>query len=206
MLNKLFLTPVLLLSTLPLTAQAHWYIGGSVGQAQFSDTYVEAQALGYSTTQHLSLQEDDSMAVSIYGGYQFNPYFGLEASLAGIDALNGSYASIGDMSYLALQPKISYPVTDNFSVYAKAGIAYFNAEVKVSNQFAGASSYSTFSESDVSGILGLGVDYAVTDNVTIRASWDYLRPELDLIDNGLAKVTVDSDINIFSLGLSYHFL
>jgi opacity protein-like surface antigen len=192
-------------SLFSLSAQAEWYVGGALGQARFDDASVSGKVMGYSTTQELSLEDDKSTTASIFGGYQFNRYIALEGTITGIDALDGSVVTVGDMSYIALQPKFSLPVTDQVSLFAKAGLAYFNAEIKVSNSVAGYSGYSTFSDSDVTGILGLGVEVAATDNWHIRASWDYLRPELDVVNVGYASATVETDINVFSLGVSYHF-
>ncbi|ADT88560.1 Outer membrane protein [Vibrio furnissii NCTC 11218] len=188
-----------------MSAHAEWYVGGALGQARFDDASVSGTVMGYSTTQDLSLEDDKSTIASIFGGYQFNRYFALEGSVTGIDALDGSVVTVGDMSYIAIQPKVSLPVTDHVSLFAKAGVAYFNAEIKVSNAVAGYSGYSTFSDSDVTGILGLGVEVAATDNWHIRASWDYLRPELDVVNVGYANASIETDINVFSLGVSYHF-
>lgn len=186
-------------------ANANPYIGGSIGQTKFGHANASLNSSLMSGSTALEMQDDSSLAGKIYAGYQFNQYFALEGAIGGYDALDGDIVTVGDMQFLALQPKAIWPLTDRFSLYAKAGLAYFNAEFKVSNSVFSESGYTTMSDTTVAGMYGIGAEFALTDNLHLEASWDYMHPELEVIKFASATATVDADINVFSLGLSYHF-
>ncbi len=57
----------------------------------------------------------------------------------------------------------------------------------------------------MTGIYGIGAEFALTDNLHLEATWDYMNPELEVVKLASATATIDADINVFSLGLSYHF-
>ncbi|WP_051686478.1 MULTISPECIES: outer membrane beta-barrel protein [Vibrio] len=186
-------------------ANANPYVGGSIGQAKFDHANASLNSAIMSGSEALEMQDDSSLAGKIYAGYQFNQYFALEGAIGGYDALDGDIVTVGDMKFVAFQPKAILPLTDRFSLYAKAGIAYFNAEFKVSNSVVGASGYTTMSDTTMTGIYGIGAEFALTDNLHLEATWDYMNPELEVVKLASATATIDADINVFSLGLSYHF-
>ncbi|NMS47405.1 hypothetical protein HKB15_24365, partial [Vibrio parahaemolyticus] len=45
----------------------------------------------------------------------------------------------------------------------------------------------------------------ITENFALQVEWEYMMPELDIAKCGNEKVTVDADINVFSVGMSYRF-
>lgn len=198
------LIPILLTGLLAATAHAEVYLGGSIGQAQFKNIDFSADAPGYSGSQSYDLDES-SLAGSIFGGYNFNRYIAVEATLGGFDAIDKDKFSIGDMMYFAVQPKLSLPVTSNFNIFAKAGLAYVNAETIVSNSVVGLAGNTTVSDTVITGMLGLGAEYAINDRVSLRASWDYMRPEFELANVAGASLTAEPDMSIFSVGMSYNF-
>lgn len=151
------------------------------------------------------MQDDSSLAGKLYAGYQFNEYFALEGSLGGYDALDGDLVTVGDMKFLAIQPKVILPVGERFSVFAKAGVSYFNAEFKASNSILGSAGYTTLSDTAFAGMYGLGAEFALTDNLHLEASWDYMNPELEVVKLADANAKVEAEISVLSLGVSYHF-
>lgn len=204
-MKKQFLLATLVLAPLSVAHATGPYIGVSVGQSNFDDAFINAEAFGISASQDVELDDTSSTAGAIYAGYAFNDYLGAEVSLGGYDALNGDYYSIGDMMYFAVQPKVTLPLNDRFNLFAKAGLAYFEAEVAVSNAIFGLSGNSTVSDDTVGGMLSAGAEFYMTDQLSVRASWDYMRPELDLYQGAQATVSADVDINTLSVGISYHF-
>ncbi|MEZ8156874.1 MULTISPECIES: outer membrane beta-barrel protein [Vibrio] len=206
MLRKTTITTVTTtLLMLASAVHANPYIGASVGQANFESADFSVDSPLGSSISSLELDDDSSLAGKIYGGYQFNRYIALEGSIGGYDALDSGSVTVGDMKFAAIQPKVILPINDRFNLFAKAGVAYFNAEFKVSNSFVGAAGHSTLSDTTVAAIYGLGADFSLTDNLRIEATWDYMIPELEVAKGLGATATVDAEISVFSLGMNYHF-
>ncbi|NGZ15349.1 outer membrane beta-barrel protein [Vibrio aestuarianus] len=193
-----------LLGLLSVGVHAEGYLGATIGQAKFDNVHFVAEVFGSSQIESFDLDED-SLAGSIYGGYNFNRYIAIEVTLGGLDAVDKELMSVGDMVYLSVQPKVSLPITSNFNIFAKAGLAYFNAETIISNSLVGSSGNTTISDSVVTGMLGLGAEYAFSDHWRVRVTWDYMRPELELAKFSGVSVTVEPEIHIMSVGMSYHF-
>ncbi|MCZ4293047.1 outer membrane beta-barrel protein [Vibrio sinaloensis] len=179
-------------------ANANPYLGVSVGQAKFKDTYssYDSSVFGNGSFK-LDLEDDSSTAAKVFAGYEFNQYFAIEGSIGGYDALNGSYVSVGDMMFLATQAKGMLPIGERFNLFVKGGLAYFGAEFKTS--------FATVSDEVVTGMYGVGAEFAISKNVKLSAELDYMRPELEVIKIGTESVSIESDITTLSLGLSYHF-
>ncbi|MCR9306715.1 outer membrane beta-barrel protein [Vibrio diabolicus] len=187
-------------------ANAAPYVGASVGQASFSDVNGSINGGGTNASTKLKLEDDSSLSGKVFGGYKFNEYISLEAAIGGYDALDGKVVTVGDMKYLSIQPKATLPIGDRFNLFAKAGLSYFNAEFKISNSVIdGSAGHTTISDSTVTGMYGLGAEFAITENFALQVEWEYMMPELDIAKFGNEKVTVDADINVFSVGMSYRF-
>lgn len=186
-------------------ANANPYIGASIGQATFDNASGSMDSSLVSGSAPLELQDDSSLAGKLYAGYQFNEYFALEGSLGGYDALDGDLVTVGDMKFLAIQPKVILPVGERFNLFAKAGVSYFNAEFKASNSILGSAGYTTLSDTAFAGMYGLGAEFALTDNLHLEASWDYMNPELEVVKLADANAKVEAEISVLSLGVSYHF-
>lgn len=191
--------------------QASPYIGVSVGSANVQMDYAKLTLSqgGYSDELNLDPgklgMDKNRLTGGLYGGYQFNPYFAVEATLGGVDAIDGKYFTLEHMDYLSLAPKVSLPIGDRFNLFAKWGLAYYAADFTINVPYYGNISER---ESSVSGIVGLGAQYQVSDRFALRASWDYLRPELEYTLNsayGQGKAKTELDINLFTVGLSYSF-
>ncbi|WP_411062869.1 outer membrane beta-barrel protein [Vibrio rotiferianus] len=173
------------------------YIGASVGQAMFNNSTISTSGSSY----NLELEDDESLVGKVFGGYQFNQYFALEGAIGGYDALDGSIVTVGDMRFIAIQPKAILPLSDRLSIFAKAGLSYFSAEFTLLSSIG----YTTVSDEAVTGMYGLGAEFAVADNVRLHVEWDYMKPELDVLKVANMKATIDAEINVLSVGMSYHF-
>ncbi|WP_226979981.1 outer membrane beta-barrel protein [Vibrio navarrensis] len=169
MTNQSILTLVIA-GALSFGAQAESYLGGSLGMATFKNAAGNANTSYGSGSMDLELEDDQSVAGSIYGGYQFNSFLAIEGAIGGYDALEDTYVTVGNMHFLSIQPKLSFALTDTFDLYAKAGLAYFNAEFKVSNALLNQPGYTTLSDSTVTGMYGLGEELKISPKFHIRAS------------------------------------
>ena len=116
--------------------------------------------------------------ITLRGGYDFNAFFGAEGEVQfglGDESVTAGGVT-GDLSYdfgLGLFGKAQYPVNDQFSVFARLGYVYQEAEAAAA--FGG----QTFSVSDgESGVgYGVGAEWAFSGPNAVR--FDYTRNDFD---------------------------
>ncbi len=130
--------------------------------------------------------DDEDTAFSLFGGYQFNRYFGLEAGYADFGKLeprgNGPELEASSVYLTAVG---TVPITDNFSAYAKAGFQRWDIDTVIP---------SVVGNTDDSGTdptYGVGVQYRFTDHVALRG--EYSRFEIEDTDLDLAQIQVRYD-------------
>ena len=104
------------------------------------------------------------------------------ANLNDMSAVNGTARAEVESNAWTLAAVGSYPLTDRFAVMAKLGAAYVqtNTSVKVGTaitQRGGNDSYEP--------TYGVGVKYALLDNVDLRAEWE----RFDLDDYNIDLMT-----------------
>ena len=144
-----------------------FYAGAGVGQS-----FVDER--GY---------DDEDTAFSVFGGYQFNRYFALE----------GAYTDFGKVEPEALGSDLEadaasitavgiVPITDKFSAYAKAGFSRWNLDTELP------AVTGTQDDSGTDPTYGLGVQYNITDAVSLRG--EYNRFEVEDIDLDVAHLQV----------------
>lgn len=135
--------------------------------------------------------DDDGFAARGYVGYDFNKYLGLEAGYTYLPKTTYDNNGGTIKNYAVdLLGKISYPVNNTFSVFAKAGAGYLNQKLEgaVGNQ----------TNDAVVPAFGVGAAYQVMPNLAIDASWLRFSGNYDSADN----VT---NVDFASVGLSYKF-
>ena len=54
-------------------------------------------------------------------------------------------------------------------------------------------------------MYGLGAEFAITKNFALQVEWEYMLPELEVSKGANGKGTVDTEINVFSVGMNYRF-
>lgn len=108
----------------------------------------------------------------IFGGFDVNPMFGVEAGYTDlrkadhtytIGATSGSATTSGSRSYLAA--KASMPVNDAFSVYGKLGAGY--SKVKMRSTTIG-----NADDSDTEVYAGVGGQYKISDKVALTLEYE----------------------------------
>lgn len=151
-------------------ADKGFYAGAGVGQS-----FVDEGAY-----------DDEDTAFSVFGGYQFNRYFGLEAGYADFGKLEPRGAGPElEASSVYLTAVGTLPITDKFSAYAKAGVQRWDVDTAIP---------SVVGNSDDNGTdptYGLGVQYRFTDHVALRG--EYSRFEVEDTDLDLAQLQVRYD-------------
>ena len=121
-----------------------YYIGGDVGK---SSQRVDGNS-----------QKRSSDSYSIFGGYKFNENFAAEIAYTDLGKVDFGGVTAKNKVY-SLDGIARAPLGKGFGVYGKVGVAY--AERDFSNGLG---------DKDKTGLkLGVGVDYALTKNVSLRA-------------------------------------
>ena len=121
-----------------------YYIGGDVGK----------------TTQRVdgNSQKRTSDSYSIFGGYKFNENFAAEISYTDLGKISFDGVTAKNKVY-ALDGIARAPLGAGFGVYGKVGLAYAQRDFN-----------NGLGDKDKTGLkLGVGVDYALTKNVSLRA-------------------------------------
>jgi len=168
-------------AALPSAAQAPFdlggmYVGGNVGQSKLKD----CGAPGC---------DDKDTTWGALLGFQFNRFFSVE----------GAYRDFGKFDFTGGDAKAnawelsavgSYPFTDQWSIYGKAG--GYRGETKVGGLFSAKEHNNDFT-------YGAGVRYDMTKNVALRGEWQRYN------DLGGDAVGGKRDLDTWTLGVLYTF-
>jgi len=151
----------------------------SAAQAQTTNTQPRGYVgLGVATADHedfsgLSNYDSNGYKASakIFGGYEFDQMWGVEAGYTDFRKANFNYSNAGvnasgDTKGYAyyLAGKANYPINDQFSAFGKLGIQHSNRELN--------SSALSISDSD-NGLYGaVGVQYNLNQQVALTAEYE----------------------------------
>ena len=184
-----------------------WYGGASVGQskARIDDSRITRGLLGQGLTTTSIADDDRDIGYKLYGGYQFNKYFGLEggyfdlgkfgyrATTVPAGTLNGNIKLRG----LNLDAIGILPLAEKFSAFARAGVTYAEARDNFSGTGVVTVTNPNLSKRDTNYKFGLGVQYAFTESLGMRIEAERYRIN-DAVGN-------KGDLDLFSVGLVYRF-
>lgn len=199
----------LALLALSTTAFADGFYG--VGEATYSWNSLDRAHFDSALTANgaTGLSSNDSGSGyhwRLQGGYRFSPNFALEAGYIDFGKVdyhasynggtaNGSLKAGGvDLAGLAL-----LPLNDSFTVFGKLGLVA--AKVDSSLTASAPASLASGSESVhvYDPLVGVGALYKISDNVDLRADYDYVG------NLGKSAKTGKMNANMLSLGIAYNF-
>lgn len=198
---------VVMSSAAAMADEAGWYAGVSAGQARATIDVDrirnELLANGFVTT--AITEEDRNRGYKIFGGYRLNRNFAVE----------GGFFNLGEFSFKAttLPPGTlsgnirlrglhldlvgTLPITEKFSVLGRIGANHAEA----SDSFAGTGAVLVLnpnpSKRETNLKVGLGLQYAFTEALSLRAEIERYRIN-DAVGN-------KGDVDLVSLGLVYRF-
>ena len=198
-----------LLGALPAVAQetGQFYGGLSIGKskARVDDQRITAYLLASGLTTTDMVDKNSSTGYKLFGGYQMDSHFAVE----------GGYFDLGKFGFTSttvpagtLDGRIKLrgvnldlvgrlPLGDGFSVLAKVGGQYAQAR----DTFAGTGAINPLDPSPrKSGLnykLGLGLQYALTPDITLRGEAERYRIN-DAVGNR-------GDVNLYSVSLVFPF-
>jgi OOP family OmpA-OmpF porin len=169
-------------STTALAQEARWLVGLGIGYQKSEDVCPGAAAA-------VGTCEEKGTTWKIFGGYQFNPYLGVE--LGFID-LGDRPAFVSGLGAASAQFRIfetllvaTLPVSERFAFYGKAGVYQWDADFEFNPPVAGSA--------DANGkdyTFGLGVRFNLTRNAALRLEWQRYNDVGDPATTGRFNVDV----------------
>jgi OOP family OmpA-OmpF porin len=184
-----------------------WYAGANVGRS--AATVDNARITRELATQGLSTtsiyDRERSTGYKLYGGYKFNPNFALE----------GGYVDLGKFGFTAntlptgslngdirlhgfnLDAVGILPLSDRFSAQARIGVTSMQARDNFSGTGAVSVNNPNPSKRATNYKLGVGLEYAMTPNLSVRGDLERYRVNDAVGNNG--------HIDMVSVGLVYYF-
>lgn len=132
-------------------------------------------------------------SISIGGGYQVSPYVAVEADyLMGGKYSYGVAPITGDYKLTSLQVMAvgNYSINDDFSAYAKAGLAMNSQKSTATVSFFGITSTASVSQSSNDLTFAIGGKYKVNKDIALRLQYQ---------ETGI------SSVNVFSVGAMFNF-
>ena len=224
-MRKITIALLLALMTMPAAAREGGYIQGFYSLADAGDLGINDGTVTSGSLTISQSSDDEGNAIGLAGGYLFDNGLGIEAGFArfndfGVDAtLTASNAVVGgdtldgtistsqdiegDMFYLA---PVAYLDLSPVMLKAKIGAAYFDVENQSTvsgsgtvngSAISGSVTLDAISESGTSLLLGLGAEYALTENVS--AMVEYMRIQ----DVGGGELS-ETDIDTLNFALVYY--
>ncbi|MEH8015646.1 porin family protein [Rheinheimera muenzenbergensis] len=171
------------------TEHTGFFIGGGVSNFDLDIKYVN--------------EDLSATGFTLYGGYNFSNWFGIEASVNAATDLGDNNSDL-TAAAIIVGPKFSYNLNDTITLFAKAGLA---SVAVVDNYYAeDRGDWDWGDEADYSGLgysYGLGSRFAVTKHLNIRLAYEYISAELDADSSYFYDI--DTELSVFSLGLHYQF-
>lgn len=166
------------------------YLGGGIGQSKARDGCGALGGIGFTGS-----CDDTDTAWKIFGGYQINPNFAIEAGYVDLGKFRASGLGLTAESKAKtwlLDAVGILPLANNFSVLGKAGLHRWDADTRV---VSGASA----SDKGTDFTFGFGAGYEFNPNLGLRLEWERFQKV------GRDATTGKSDVDLLSLGLRYRF-
>ncbi len=172
---------ILTVCTLPgiAVADGHWFLGGGIGTANIDESIDGFQF------------DSDSTSYRLFGGYQFNNYFGLEAGYLDLGSfneqvlVNGAIVPVSaDADGFTFAAMGRAPVGEKLALHASIGSFFWDG----ANTIAGVDD----NVSDANIFFGVGLSISLTNNTSIRG--DAVRYELD-----------ETNSNVYTIGFQIDF-
>lgn len=176
-------------------ADGNFYLGGSMGRAD-SDASLSDIATGLVG----SVDHSDS-GWSLFAGYRFNPYLGVEGGYAdlGRNSVDAVFAGTGvgfgrrtDLSAWNVVGIGSFPLSDHLSLFGKAGVSRWKAKGDTHS----GPSYVAFDEDGTRLTYGAGMTYDLTQSTKIRAEWERYQ---------MKPMSSDLNVDYYSAGIVFNF-
>lgn len=176
--------------TTPLIGHTEgFYVGGNIGRAE-QKANLPAVLINKSST-----------AYKLVGGYNYSENFGTEV---GYSELHKVSAPVGEAIYNS-RPSALYiaatgtlPLSDQFSVFGKLGVAYAHEQLSTNYNGAYGNTYGSASDNRTTPYLGVGASFTLNQRVNLVAEYENFGK---VAKSGPLSVKAD----MVSLGIRYKF-
>lgn len=177
------------------TGQSAYYVGGSVGQSKYKDI-----------PQGLRNVDDKDTGYKVYGGYQINPNWGVEATYFDLGKFTGNETVFNGSTVVPVNSSakatawglagvFTAPISNGFSVFGKLGLV--RNELKTNASGFGFEAHQK--ENRTGANFGFGAKYDFTPNLAVRAEWERLNKF------GRNDTTGKTDIDFLTAGIIFKF-
>lgn len=160
-----------------LAQDAGWYLGGSLGQATFTEWCVDDPAV--------LTCDDETSAWKLLGGYRLSRNVAVEATYIDWGEVDGTVAGVGtvsaDQTSMGLAAVLSFDLAPQLAIFGKVGLLMTEQETR------GAT---TRTRDETEFHYGVGARFGFTPNWAARAEWEKTE-----------KLKVD----MLSIGAEYRF-
>ena len=183
------------------------YIGANVGttRAQFNNDSINNTLANQGFTVNSRTENNRSTGYKLFGGYQFNRNFAVEGGYFDLGRFNyslnttplGTFSSDTRVRGLNLDLVGILPLSDQFSIFGRAGAAYAQSRANFSGTGALPLNGSPTSRNDTNLKVGIGMQYAITEALAVRAELERYRVSDPVRNRG--------NIDMASIGLVYRF-
>jgi OOP family OmpA-OmpF porin len=170
-------------------SESGFYMGGAVGQSRLKVSSSEFD--GSATLKETGFK--------VFGGYQLNPYFSLEAGYynPGKFSESGGGANLTlDVDVLQVSAIGTFPIAGGVEGFGRIGVSRWDADLTGSLD----GETETLEDSSTDFTFGIGIQARLTDNLTIGAQVEQTEVEQDVED-----VDVDWELRFFSVFARYRF-
>jgi len=141
-------------------------------------------------------------AAQLFLGYRFNDTWAVEAGYADLahgvnDDSSGGVSNPEEFHSKAFSLSVlgHVPATNRFSMYGKLGAAFWDMERSDPN------GTNNHDENGTGVVIGLGADYQVNRNISLRAAWDHYH---DMGSKDDDDDTANVGVSLISLNLMFH--
>ncbi|MGH8640446.1 MAG: outer membrane beta-barrel protein [Burkholderiales bacterium] len=185
-------------------ARGPFYVGASAGRSDIDDEIAFPGLITSGTA------DGKNTGYKIFGGYEFNPYFGVEVSLVDLGKVkySGSYLGApvtgGKVEVVGLNASAVgiVPVNESFSLFGKLGI--FAWEASWSDVTGGVPTKAQDNGADLS--IGAGFTFNFTKNFSARLEWERFKAGGgEDYNTGFPNLTSSAKIDFVSLGFLFKF-
>lgn len=193
--------------SLAVAEDSGWYGGANLGQsrANIDNARIAAQLRGVGLTSTSIIDNNRDTGFKLYGGYQVNRNFAFEGGYFDLGQFGftsttlplGTLAGNIKLKGLNLDALGILPITDRFSAFGRVGMNYAEARDTFRGTGAVIVLNPTPSKRELNYKFGVGLQYALSPAVGVRAEAERYRIN-DAVGNR-------GDIDLISLGLVYRF-
>ena len=198
------------------------YLGATYGKSTVDNAPNQMDNHGFcqgasSQGEECRIGDGDDNVAHIYGGFQLSDNIAIEAG----------YVNLGNTAaYHYTDPVTITQQTEGFTAagvyrhrlgktspvlaYGKAGIIRWSSEANSTQDYPG-----TADDSGISPMLGVGVEYEMTHNISLKAGWDRYYDvgegdamlNIDQHNKGSYGIdTLETDVDVYSAGINFSFL